>query len=152
MLAELAEHCPDLTDALAATGPVWGTDAFAEVLASAYDAVTPISIDYALMERAGRVAMIVAEWSWDDLGSWDAVSAHHPADERGNVEVGDVRTLDCDDTLLYQLDGPMVVGVGLEDLIVVSAGNAVVVLPKGRGQDIKAIVEGLRDDGRADVL
>ncbi|HUW01949.1 MAG TPA: mannose-1-phosphate guanylyltransferase [Acidimicrobiales bacterium] len=152
VIDELTTHCPDLIDSMAGPGSTWGSDDFDDALGAAYDAVTPISIDYALMERADRVAMIVADWSWDDLGSWDAVSDHHPVDDRGNVRIGDTRQLDCDGTLLYQLDGPMVVGVGLEDMIVVSAGNAVVVLPKGRGQDIKSIVEGLRAEGRTDVL
>lgn len=152
VLEQLRVHCGELASTMSITGEAWGTPDFTDALVTAYDTVTPISIDYALMEQAERVATVVAPWSWDDLGSWDAVPDHLPADERGNVVVGDTKLLDCDGSLVYQLDGPLVVGVGLSDVIVVSTGDAVVVLPKGRGQDVKTIVEELRAEGRDDVL
>ena len=149
---QLAEHCPDIAAAMAPVGSAWGSDGFTEALRTAYDNVTPISIDYALMERADRVVAVIADWSWDDLGSWDAVYDHHEPGDGGTVAVGDTVTVDCTDSLIYQLDGPPIAAVGLEGITVVSTANGILVVPRGEGQRVKELVDELKRQDRTDLL
>src|SRR5213079_301466 len=99
VLGELALHCPAMTATMAPAGSAWGTAAFDGELERAYGEVTPISIDYALMEHADDVAVVIAGWSWDDLGSWDAIYDHFEPDDSGMVTSGDVIVEGCADSL-----------------------------------------------------
>lgn len=132
--------------------PIAAGDA-AEVL-RVFQQLENISIDYALMERAHRVVVVRGDFPWDDIGSWDALKRHLPADARGNVVVGDAVTVDASNCVVYNEPGVerMAVGVlGVEGLVVVVCEDGVLVLPKERSQDVRLIVKRLRDQGRNQV-
>ena len=107
------------------------------------------SIDYAVMEKAARVAVVPVAMGWSDLGSWDALHAMGPHDGGGNALGGDVIAIDATGCLIRS-DGPTIAAIGISDLIIVASGNHVLVLPRGRSQEVKAIVEELKARDKPD--
>lgn len=141
-LDALGEHAPEMQasarDAIA-IGTRRGDRIFPD---SASFAASPSeSIDYAVMEQASRVAVVPVEMGWSDVGTWDALHAVRQPDAEGNVLSGDVIALDAQNCLVKVGAGRRVALVGVTDLIVVASGDDVLVLPRGRSQDVRKIVE-----------
>jgi mannose-1-phosphate guanylyltransferase len=112
-----------------------------------FNELEDISIDYALMEHARRVLMVRADFPWDDMGAWQALDRTLAHDAQGNVLEGDPVAVDCKDCIIYNEAGPgsMAVGVvGMQDVVVVATGDAVLVMPKSRSQDVRRVVSALR--------
>lgn len=114
--------------------------------AEAFLSVRSESIDYAVMEKADRVAVVPVEMGWSDVGSWDALHLLGLPDEQGNVVQGDVVALDTSGCLIRS-EGPVVTTAGIHDLIVVATRDAVMILPRGSSQEVKTIVEALKARG-----
>lgn len=102
------------------------------------------SIDYAVMEKAPRVAVVPVAMGWSDVGSWDALHAISECDAQGNVSRGDVVLIDAENCLVRSETGRRIALVGVRDLIVVAAGDDILVLPRGRSQDIRKIIEAMK--------
>jgi mannose-1-phosphate guanylyltransferase len=102
------------------------------------------SIDYAVMEKAERVAVVPVAMGWSDLGSWDALHAISDSDGEGNATRGDVVLLESTNCLVRAEGGKRVALVGVSDLIVVADGDDILVLPRGRSQDVKKIIEAMK--------
>lgn len=112
------------------------------------------SIDYALMEKAENVMMVKADFPWDDVGSWTSLERTHEKDKDGNVSLGAPVLHDCKDCIVYNEAGEdtLAVGVvGVDNLVVIATSDAVLVIPKDRAQDVRAIVEQLKSGGRKQV-
>ncbi|NIJ19951.1 mannose-1-phosphate guanylyltransferase/mannose-1-phosphate guanylyltransferase/mannose-6-phosphate isomerase [Sphingomonas naasensis] len=103
------------------------------------------SIDYAVMEKAPRVAVVPVAMGWSDVGSWDALHAISECDAQGNVCRGDVIAIDAENCLIRSEAGKRVALVGVRDLIVVATGDDVLVLPRGRSQDVRKIIEAMQN-------
>jgi mannose-1-phosphate guanylyltransferase/mannose-6-phosphate isomerase len=106
-----------------------------------------VSIDYAVMERTDKAAMVPVEMGWSDIGSWESLWAASTRDPSGNAVKGDVLQHATRNSYLHS-EGPMVAAVGLEDMVVVATTDAVLVSHKGASQDVKRIVEQLKSQGR----
>lgn len=153
VLRELSTHCPWLTAALAPVAQAYGTPGFDAALAAAYGPLKKISIDYALMEKATDVAAVDVRFDWDDVGSWDALPAHLPADATGTIARGETVAIDCHDCLLVSEPGaPLVAAAGCSGITVVATKDAVLVVPRGGGQAVKAVVDELGRRGRKELL
>jgi mannose-1-phosphate guanylyltransferase len=113
--------------------------------AAAFAASPSDSVDYAVMEKAERVAVAPVDMGWSDVGSWDALHAL-AADLDGNAHHGEVVAIDTEGCLLRS-EGPLVAAVGVKDLIVIATGDAVLILPRGSSQDVKRAVDALKRDG-----
>jgi mannose-1-phosphate guanylyltransferase len=113
--------------------------------AEAFGASPDDSIDYAVMERAERVAVVPVAMGWSDVGSWDALHAISERDESGNAHRGDVLAIDTQDCLIRS-DGIRISAVGISDLIVVASGNDVMILPRGRSQEVKKLIAAMKKD------
>ncbi len=108
-----------------------------------------ISIDYAVMEKAGNLSVIPFAAGWSDLGGWDAVWRETGPDVRGVATSGHATAIDCDNTLLRsEEDGLEIVGLGLDNIIAVAMPDAVLVADTSRAQDVKQAVAALRAKGR----
>jgi mannose-1-phosphate guanylyltransferase len=143
-LAALGEHAPAMLAACrdaVAKGKATGTLFHPDV--TAFSAAPADSIDYAVMEKAVRVAVAPVQMAWSDVGSWDALHGLGPRDAVGNSLIGDIVAIDTRDCLVRS-DGPVVATIGVQDLIVVATGDHVLVLPRGRSQEVKAIVDALK--------
>jgi mannose-1-phosphate guanylyltransferase len=110
--------------------------------AEAFAASPADSIDYTVMEKAERVAVVPVGMGWSDIGSWDALHTLQ-SDGEGNAHAGDVLAIDTVNCLLSS-DGLRIAAVGISDLIVVASGDSVLILPRGQSQDVKRIVEALK--------
>ncbi len=106
-----------------------------------------ISIDYALMEKARQVAMVPADFGWDDIGAWDALDRSRSSDAAGNVLVGDPVVIDSRNCIVYNASGSektAVALVGVDHLVVVVTDDGVLVVPKDRAQDVREAVSLLK--------
>jgi len=100
------------------------------------------SIDYAVMEKTSKAAVVPVDMDWSDLGSWSALWQRSPQDEQGNALIGDAIAVDCSGSYLRS-DHGLVAGLGLKDMVVVATTDAVLVADKARSQDVKKVVEKL---------
>jgi len=106
-----------------------------------------ISIDYAVMERTDKAAVVPVEMGWSDIGSWEALWTAAARDDQGNATKGDVLHHGARNSYLRS-EGPLVAAVGVEDIVVVATQDAVLVSHKSASQDVKRIVEQLERSGR----
>lgn len=144
LLAELARQAPDILDPVrraVAEAKRDGNGLRPE--SGAFAAARAQSIDHAVMEGAERVAVVPVQMGWSDVGSWDALYEAGEADAEGNVAAGEVTALDTRGCLLRS-DGPRVVAIGVEDLVVVATADAVLVVPRGQTQRVREAVERLK--------
>lgn len=119
--------------------------------AEIYARLPSISIDYAVMERLSDLVTVTLDAEWSDLGSWEALGEVLEPDAAGNGVRGDVLALDATDNLLVSDSGTVAV-LGVSGLVVVRTGDAVLVLPRERSQDVRAIVDALAAGGRTELL
>src|SRR5262249_15324658 len=151
LLEGLRQHQPDMFAVLERIGAGLGTRPLDEVLNEEYARVPAISIDYGLMEKADNVAVIRADFSWNDVGSWEFIRDVHAADEHGNVLVGDHIAIDASGNTVMSRD--RLVGlIGVADIVVVDAGDAILVCRRDRAQDVRKIVAELKRRGRNDLV
>ena len=115
-----------------------------------YAAIPSISIDYAVMERAEHIAMVPAGFRWNDLGSWQSLLDIGAADGNGNVILGDVVAIDCENSYIRS-EGRLVSAIGLKDVAIVSTPDATFVAPVSHSQNVKKIVEQLEKNGRLET-
>ncbi len=105
-----------------------------------------ISIDYALLENAREVFVAPGRFQWDDVGAWDALARTLPNDARGNVSFGEPILVESEDCIVYNAPGGermAVAVVGCKNLIVVTTGDGILVVPRDRAQDVKKAVAAL---------
>ncbi len=152
VLDGLATHCAWLTEALQPVADAWGTPDFARVLNDVYQPLKKISIDYALMEKASNINVVTADFIWDDVGSWDSLYDHLPKNVDGVISQGEVLTQGCKETLIVNQTQQMVTAIGLHDMSVVVTKDAILIVPKGRSQQVKQVVDALKAKGRSDLL
>ena len=144
-LGELSAHAPGmLTAAQDAMSKARreGTRIYPDEVA--FGASPSDSIDYAVMEKAERVAVVPVAMGWSDVGSWDALHAISDTDGDGNAHRGEVLAIDVRDCLI-RTDGIRISAVGVSDLIVVASGNDMLIMPRGRSQEVKKLIEAMKD-------
>jgi mannose-1-phosphate guanylyltransferase len=145
ILDELRAHAPDVLAAVQAALPAAGGDAL-ELDADAFAQAPNISIDYAVMEKSGRIAMVPGEFGWSDMGSWKAVADEFERDASGNSLSGDVIMADCAGTHA-QSEDRLIAAVGLRDVVIVDTPDALLVCDKQATQKVKEVVAELQRRG-----
>ena len=122
----------------------------AEALAGAFGAITPISFDYAVMERARNVAVIPLDAGWSDVGSWDALHEVSDHDGQGNTAIGDVALENASNCFVDSRNRLTVLN-DVEDLVVVDSPDALFVTRRGASQGVRDVVRRLKAEGRREV-
>jgi mannose-1-phosphate guanylyltransferase len=117
-----------------------------ELPADSFDLLPDISVDYAVIERSSRVAMVPASFEWSDIGSWRAVSELVAPDAEGNRIIGHAIALDTSNTFI-QSAHRLTAAVGVADLLIVDTEDALLVAHASRAQDVKRITDRLRAEG-----
>ncbi len=140
-IEELRELAPVLHDGLVAFREGRGD----------YAALPNEAVDYAVMEKTGRLLLVPATFGWRDVGSWSEVLEMRSRDGSGNSVDGDAALLETTGSLI-SAPGKLVAAIGVEDLIVIDTDDVLLILPKTRAQDVKRIVELLRASGRTRYL
>ncbi len=152
ILEEIRRAMPVLGEQLDAIQDALGTPAYSRTLKRVFPDCPSVSIDYGVMEKSSRIAVVPADFGWSDVGSFAALSDVRPTDHLGNVAEGDALVLDGRNDVVIAGGGRPVAVVGIEDVIVVDAGDAVLVCRRDRAQDVRKAVEELSRLGRDEVL
>ena len=152
ILEEIHRAMPVLGEQLSVIEQSLGTRAYQKTLQRVFPGAPSISIDYGVMEKSQRIACVPAEFGWSDVGSFAALSEIRPADDLGNVTGGEAMVIDGrGNVVLAQKRRPVAV-IGLDEVVVVDSGDAVLVVRKDKAQDVRKAVEELRRRGRRDLL
>ncbi len=161
-LAELAQRRPDIHEAVCTIAEAWDTPDRDETMARVWPTIAKIAIDYAVMEGAaadGRVATVPGDFGWTDVGDFRALGTLVPADGNGNVvvdvaveseprrEIPAPLLLDSSGLVLVPGTDRVVAAIGVQDLIVVDTPDAVLICQRDRAQDVKRLVEALKERG-----
>jgi len=150
-LEELGQHAPEMLEVVRkAYSTGHGDLDFVRVDAEAFAKVPDNSIDYAVMEKTTRAAVIPVSCAWSDIGSWSALWLSGRHDEQGNQREGDTLTVNTRNSLLRSHDRHMIATVGVDDLIVVSTPDATLVAHRDAAQDVKKVVDQLKASGRTE--
>ncbi|MEJ2190361.1 MAG: mannose-1-phosphate guanylyltransferase, partial [Acidobacteriota bacterium] len=151
LLDEIRQQLPDLNAGLERIAEAWGGPRIAEVIEQIYPTLPTISVDFGIMEGAGQRWTLPIDFPWSDVGSWSLASEELPTDEAGNAVRGRVVAEAASDNVLFS-SGPVLAVRGVEGLVVVATPDAVLVIPKEQAQEVKRIVDAVRDRGWEDVL
>ena len=119
---------------------------WASALAEVYPTLQKVSVDYALMEKSTNVVVVPATFDWDDVGAWPAIAKHFTPDNHGNVLRGLALVEGGANNIVVSTDGHLIGVVGVNDLVVVHTPEATLVCPKDKAQEIKALLERLKQD------
>jgi len=106
--------------------------------------IEPISIDYGIMERSRKIALIPASFYWTDLGSWDALTEIFPKDKKGNIENIDTLNMDSQGVCVFARGNRLVSTIGVNNMIIADTPDALLVCDRSRTQDVKQLVEKLK--------
>lgn len=115
-----------------------------------YATIPSDSIDYAIMEQADDITMVPARFRWSDLGSWQSLLEVSEGDENGNVCIGDVITIDCENAY-FRSQGRLLTAIGMKNVAVVATQDATFVAPVSHSQHVKKIVQQLEKSGRLET-
>ncbi len=152
LLAVAQSTCPDvLAAARACHAGAISAESPVEYARETFLAMPDISIDYAVMERAKNCAVVPASFDWSDIGSWKAVSELETGDEpdaAGNRVRGSTVVVESENCFI-QGEQRLVAVVGVKDLVVIDTGDAVLIAHRERAQQVKQVVEQLRESGHA---
>ena len=152
-LDELARLAPAIHAAAQAAFASAGADLdFLRLGKAAFAPPPRDSIDYAVMEKTDRAAVVPVSCGWSDIGSWSSLWSVAERDADGNRHEGDVISVDTRDSLVRASDRRMIATLGVEDLVIVDTADATLVARKDRVQDVKIIVDRLKAAGRQEHL
>lgn len=144
MLAELARHAPAIDAVLQEMRAAWrGGMERQQAVNALFEKMPADSIDYAVMEKSDRVAVVPCDIGWSDVGSWDAVYDIMGKDEEGNVTKARTISIDSHANMVMG-EGRLIALVGVEDLCVIDTADAVLVASREKAQDVKKVVEVLK--------
>ena len=148
-IAELAKHAPEVAKAVdacwAAMQPLSNAQ-MAEIPAEVFKSAPEISIDYAVMEKTDKVAVVPSDFGWSDIGSWNAIRDLVEPDTGQNRALGEAIFVDSTNTFV-QSEDRLVAAVGINDLMIIDTPDALLVVHPDKAQDVKKVVSQLKKDG-----
>jgi mannose-1-phosphate guanylyltransferase/mannose-6-phosphate isomerase len=150
-LDELAAHEPEVVASVARAIDAGAAGSTVHLDAEAFAKCPSESIDFAVMEHTRSAVVIPLDAGWTDVGSWSALWDLSPHDDSGNVQHGNVFMVDSAGTLAWS-ERRLVTTVGVEDLVVVETADAVLVASRSRSQEVKDLVDALREAGRPEAV
>lgn len=115
-----------------------------EKISDAYAQCKNISIDYAILEKADNVWVVLGDFGWSDLGAWDSIYEMHDKNEERNVIEGNVTTYDVNDCIINGPENKLIVVEGLKDYLVADNGNALLICKRGNEQQMRTIVKDVK--------
>jgi mannose-1-phosphate guanylyltransferase/mannose-6-phosphate isomerase len=150
-LEELERFQPEMVNACrAAVAQAKADIDFVRLDSAAYAASPDNAIDYAVMERTTRAAMVALDAAWSDIGSWNSLWEATDKDAHNNAVQGDAMLQDCEDCLVHS-SARLVAAVGLHNIVVVETADAVLVMDSARAQDTRKLVAQLTEAQRCEA-
>lgn len=147
LLSEYQRQQVTMTTLLDSIGQAIGTPQYDAVLAEVWPQMPRLSIDYAVMEQAEHMAVIPVDMGWSDIGSWASLYDILEGDQNHNVLRGSAQHITVDTANTLIISDRLVATIGVEDLIIVDNGNALLICPRERSQDVRAVVDHLKQNG-----
>jgi len=148
ILSELEKQLPDHLKLLAPAVEKEGTPGFKDALALAFEPLRATSIDFGVMEGAKRSRMVAAEYYWSDVGGWLALEEFLEKDEAGNTHRGKIESLAAGGNLVFcENESDTVALIGVDNLVVVRAGDKTLIVPRDRAEEIKKLVKRIEGKG-----
>jgi mannose-1-phosphate guanylyltransferase len=151
ILGEIERLMPKLYAQLLKIKEALGSAEEAQVLERVWESVEAETIDYGIMEKAVKVAVLPSSFGWSDVGSWASLIELLPADEVGNVVLGDHLGLDTKGTLVVS-PKRLVATIGVEDLVIVDTEDAILICSRDRTEEVKTLVAELQRKRREELL
>lgn len=127
----------------------WGKDNYNTEIEKAYQALENTSFDVGVLEKSSNIQTVKGWFDWNDIGSMDALSKTLPNDEKGNSIRGDYFGLETSNSVIYS-EGMLIATIGIDNMIVACTKDAIIVCPKDMAQDIKLLVQELKQNGYKD--
>lgn len=142
LLRELAEHHPQIANLLPTLAEKSKVERdFTWLDAQTFKQMPEISIDYALMEKTQKAAVVPMDCGWTDAGSWEALWLLKEKDENGNVIYGEGHHYDSESCYIWAKEGPSVATLGVKDLVIISTKDCILVADKKHAQSVKKLVK-----------
>lgn len=151
ILEQFQKFLPEVYERLIKIGNAMGSESEKDVINEIYPTIPSISIDYGIMEKSDIVKVISADMGWSDVGSWDNLGVLYDTDANGNIMAGNHLAIDTNNCISYSKKR-LITTIGVENLIIVETDDAILVCDKERAQDVKLIVDKLKEDGRNELL
>ncbi|MGE5463320.1 MAG: mannose-1-phosphate guanylyltransferase [Syntrophothermus sp.] len=155
ILSEFEKQMPELFTAVTQISDAWDTPRQEEIVRSLWTGLKTETIDYGIMEKAGQVAVLPAGGlGWSDVGSWDSLFEVLAPDLNGNVSVSaEHLMLDTNNTLIYgRGDGRLIVTIGLDDTVIVDAGDVLMICKTDQSQKVRDVVDHLKKHNEENYL
>jgi mannose-1-phosphate guanylyltransferase len=147
ILAAFDVQMPEVARGLARVAAAIGKASYRSILAREFPKLPSQSIDYGVMEKAPNIAVVPGDFGWSDLGSFASLAEVRPTDDRGNVVSGRTMALvNCDNCVVFAGKRPIALA-GLSDMVVIDAGDVLLVVPKQESQQVRTVVETFRVRG-----
>lgn len=143
---------PALRRRLRTIAEAWGQPQAERVLETEFAAMEKRSIDHAVLEKARDVVVIEAPFGWDDVGSWQALTRLHPADDHGNTRVGKTLCWDTSGCIVHSEGSHLIATLGLRDCLIVHTRDATLVAPKSQEEAVRQVVQQLEERGWSEYL
>jgi mannose-1-phosphate guanylyltransferase len=151
IMQQISDHLPQWYSGLQEIAAALGSPHEDEITRRVFSALKGISIDYGVMERAAHVAVVRGTFQWSDVGSWDEVWRLMAQDGSGNACRGNAEVVDGKNNLVLAGD-KLIAVIGSQDLIVVDAGDAILICPREGSQQVRAVVDQLEKKGLNEYL
>lgn len=124
-----------------------------KVIDASYKSFPKTSIDYGIMEKVKNIAVIPANFVWDDVGSWSALEKYLPKDDEGNNSLSGSKFISVDtDGCIIDSEAKLIAAIGVRDLIIIQTGDCLLVCHKSKDQEVKKLVEKLKEQGLEEYL
>jgi len=157
ILEAFGKHAPKIKAQLDKISAVIGTKKEGDVIISSYTLMPKISIDYAVSEKVKNMVVVAGDFYWTDIGDWKEVWGSSPKDNLGNVVIdgdepgGEIINIDTSDALIHK-DGRLIAVVDVDNIVIVDTKDALLVCSKSRAQNVKKIVEKIKEENREELL
>jgi len=143
ILSEIEQHMPELFRSLEAIEAAIGTDQEESLCREIYEKLPATSIDYGILEKSDKIAVIPSDMGWEDVGSWTALDEVLPRNEDGNIQIGNVVNINSKNSTIYA-GKRVIAAVGLENIVIADTPDATLVCTKESAQDVKKVVAFLK--------
>jgi mannose-1-phosphate guanylyltransferase len=151
LLELFKKHQPIIYRGLIRIDNAIGTKQEQAVIVKEFKKFPDLPIDIAIAEKTDRIVVLPADWGWSDIGSWAAVYDHMKLPGEANYVEGHYVGIDTQNCLIHGADR-MIATVGIEDLVIVDSGDVILIAHKNRSQDVKKVIEKLKEEGQEHFL
>ena len=144
ILAKISQYMPDLQEGLHKIEKLWAEQGYKASISHIYEKLESVPVDIGIMEKADNVVVFPVDIGWDDVGSWQAAYKLSEKDENGNYLKGNILTIDAKNNYISG-DKRLIAVIGVKNLVIVDTEDALLICKKDKAQDVKKVVEKLRE-------